>query len=494
MTSRILHDLLHDKGAHPIPFTVLEAEYPRDLLMQILSDLRTWEQLERRMNHLVIIYLLIACMILPTQALHRVYAHLRRFLRWVLPEQSQGVPTASSLTYRRLHLGEEPLSLLMRLACQPLCGPSTPGAFLFGLRLVAIDSKLFDLCDNAETDWHFRGRNGLGQPCTSSPFPQLRLLSALEIGSHAHIGAVLAPGHYSEMSLVDKLLTYLAPLPPCLILQDSGFRGAWWLQRLLRAGHHSITRIQAHDYPCKGERLWDGSYLVSTMGSSDAPLQQPLRLRIIEYRLAPEVAQPLSQLQHSRSRSGQRAVRGADQVYRLATTLLDPVLAPAHQIAVAYHERWEVELVYDELQEHQQSTDRFLSKTVPTIMQEAWALLLGHYAVRAYMMRSASQVPGLDVDRLSFTQAISVLGTALTLGQPLACLTSTDWIEGMLQDLRLPASLLPPQRRLRSYPRVVKVAHTRFYRKRDTDRAFLFPDDMKSWKEVILLVAGEDSS
>jgi hypothetical protein len=54
-----------------------------------------------------------------------------------------------------------------------------------------------------------------------------------------------------------------------------------------------------------------------------------LTLRIIEYRLDPQIAEPLAQLQRSRGRSGTRKAAPADQVYRLATTLLDPLTAPA---------------------------------------------------------------------------------------------------------------------------------------------------------------------
>jgi hypothetical protein len=102
----------------------------------------------------------------------------------------------------------------------------------------------------------------------------VRLLSALEIGSHAHVGAVLAPGFRSEMALVPELLSYLPP--HSLVLQDSGFRGAWWLQRLKQAGHDSITRLHADDYACTGERLFDGRYLVQVQSSpSGCPCPNP---------------------------------------------------------------------------------------------------------------------------------------------------------------------------------------------------------------------------
>ena len=61
--------------------------------------------------------------------------------------------------------------------------------------------------------------------------------------------------------------------------------------------------------------------------SKGEPLPEPLTLRIIDYRLNEQIAEPLAQLQRSRGRTGTRKAVTADQVYRLATTLLDPVAA-----------------------------------------------------------------------------------------------------------------------------------------------------------------------
>ena len=484
MTSRILQEMTTDKTYQQMALPILEEIYPRELVCQVLQELGRWEQRERKLNHVLMVYLLIAWTMLPTMALKRVWAQLTSALRWLSQEAPvQSLPGASALCYRRWMLGVGPLRLLMRLACQPLCEPSTPGAFCFGRRLIAIDSKLFDVCETPETDWTFRGRTKDDQPHRQSPFPQLRLLSALEIGSHAHVGAVLAPGFQSEMALVPELLSYLPP--NSLVLQDSGFRGAWWIHMLKQAGHESITRLQANEYAPQGERLSDGSYLVQIQRSKEMPLPEPLTLRIIEYRLDEQLGEQLAQLQRSRARTGTRQAVTADQVYRLATTLLDPVAAPAAEVAACYHERWELELVYDEVQEHQLSTPVLLSKTAMGVMQEAWALLLGHYALRAWMMQSAQQQPGLDVDRLSFTQAVCVLGTALTLSVPLQSAPKEQWKPRLLLDLRQSDCLLPETRPVRSYPRVIKTASTRFFVKKEKDVPFLFPDKTKAWKDFV---------
>jgi Insertion element 4 transposase N-terminal len=484
MTSRILQEMRADKVSQHMPFPVLQQIFPRELVCQILSDLHRWEKRERKLNHLVVMYVLIAWTLVPTTALKRIWSQLIKAVEWLsVQAPSQSPPQSSAWCYRRQTLGVGPLRELAKRACRPLCHPQTPGAFCFGRRLLAIDSKLFDVCETAENDRIFRGRTPDGCARRRSPFPQLRVLSALEIGSHAHMGAVLAPGFTSELSLVKALLPCL---PACsLVLQDSGFRAAWWFEALKMAGHETIARLQANEYACKGKRLSDGSYLVHLLPSKANRLHHPLTLRIIEYRLDPEIAEELASLQRSRGRDGTRAKVKADQVYRLATTLLDPIAAPAAEIAACYHERWELELVYDEIQEHQMSSPVLMSRTVQTVLQEAWAMILGHYAVRAWMMQAAQLEPILDVDRLSFTQALSVLGTGLTLSEPLQQVPTERWKPRLLQSLREPGDIRPPERRMRSYPRVIKTASTRFFVKRDKDRPFVHADKTKTWKDFV---------
>src|SRR5205823_759919 len=220
MTSRILQEMTTDKLCQQIALPVLEEVYPRELVCQVLHELHRWEQRERKLNQLIMIYLLIAWTVLPTMALKRVWSHLTSALRWLSQQAPPpSLPGAWALCYRRYKLGVEPLRRLVRLACKALCEPSTPGAFCFGRRLMAIDSKLFDVCETPENDWTFRGRTTDDQPRRQSPFPQVRLLSVLEIGSHAHLGAALAPGFRSEMALVPEVVSCLPA--NSLVLQDS---------------------------------------------------------------------------------------------------------------------------------------------------------------------------------------------------------------------------------------------------------------------------------
>src|SRR5258707_6379112 len=78
---------------------------------------------------------------------------------------------------------------------------------------------------------------------------------------------------------------------------------------------------------------------------------------------------------------------GHGETHRLVTTLLDEQRYPALELIVLYHERWEIELTYDEQKTHQdprraEKPTHLRSETPARVIQELHALSLAHYAVR----------------------------------------------------------------------------------------------------------------
>ena len=91
------------------------------------------------------------------------------------------------------------------------------------------------------------------------------------------------------------------------------------------------------------------------------------------------------------------------------TSLLDAQAAPAIELAALYHERWQVEAVFDELKTHLQQRRRVLrSKTPELVRQEFYGWVLTHYAVRWLMHQAASEYR-LRNDQLSFTGHVQLL-------------------------------------------------------------------------------------
>jgi hypothetical protein len=107
----------------------------------------------------------------------------------------------------------------------------------------------------------------------------------------------------------------------------------------------------------------------------------------------------------------QRVGHGA--VHALITNLFDEDLYPATELVLLYHERWEEELVFDEQKTHQDprratKPAQLRSETPAGVIQELYALSLGHFVIRSLMFEAAATA-GLDPDRLSFTGCFQVL-------------------------------------------------------------------------------------
>ena len=85
------------------------------------------------------------------------------------------------------------------------------------------------------------------------------------------------------------------------------------------------------------------------------------------------------------------------------STLVDPDQAPALELAALYHERREVEAVFDELKTHPVQRRRTLrSKTPDGVRQEFYGWVLAHYAV-CWLMHQAATAHRLQQRQLSFT-------------------------------------------------------------------------------------------
>ena len=193
-------------------------------------------------------------------------------------------------------------------------------------------------------------------------------------------------------------------------------------------------------------RLADGSVLVwvppTRPGQAHYRVQRGLWVRIISYQVTDE-------------RLGE-----VGQVYRLVTTLLNPQVAPALELIGLYHERWEVELVIDEIKTHERVQRKVLrSKTPEGVRQELYGLFLAHYAVRVHLAQAATEAE-LDPDRLSFTAGLFVLTEMLDLALLLEPEGAT---EPLLRRMRAQmARHRLPERRLRVNRREIKQIYRKY--------------------------------
>lgn len=465
MTLSIRQIAPESKLCHELSLDLLSDILPRARLFEILEQENALEERERKLTMCATVYILIAMSLFAEQSMTSILHSLSYGLRSVWPEEPPSVVRTSALCYRRQQLGSVPLVALMEAICQPLATPETPGAFRFGSRLMALDSTIEAVPATPLNDAAFgrlKGRKG------ESAFPQVRGTYLMECGTHAIIKALFMPCCPSERHSAKLLLPRLRP--DMLLLWDTGFH-EYDMFRLTskRYQAHALGRLPAGPCPQKIKRLADGSWLVHLFPTNRQRKRRGefLELRLIEYTLTDP------------------ALPGYQQTHRLLTSLLDPVLAPAMDLVCAYHERWEIELAIDEIDTHQRLLRRTVrSKTPDGVIQELFATVLGYYAVRALMLRSAQQAD-LDPDRLSFVHAICLLRTATPIAQVLDPSSLPEQREQLLSSMR---EVLVPQRHLRINARVVKRKYSPFNLKRPEHLHPPRIDKETTFRDIVLLI------
>ena len=149
----------------------------------------------------------------------------------------------------------------------------------------------------------------------------------------------------------------------------------------------------------------------------------------------------------------------------LLTSLVNAEQYPAAEIVGLYHERWEIELGYDEIKtELLEREETIRSKSPEGVAQEMRGILIAYNLVRLEMERIADEI---DVPpcRISFVAALRFVRDEW----------HWSWITGSpgaiphhLSDMREKSRrfLLPPRRPERSYPRAVKIKMSNYTRNR----------------------------
>src|SRR5437763_13172989 len=393
----------------PFRGPILEQFYPRQRIEHLTESVCGPTTRVRKLTLVLVVWVLICWHLYLRHSLGAVFLKLSSAERWLAEEEPEALPTRAAWTYRRKQLGVRLLRTLVEQFCVPLATQDTPGAFAFGLRLMAMDGTLEDVNDTPANAQYF-GRISQGQ--TSSPYPQLRCIYLVEADTHAIVKVIIAPCKASEQCLARGLLPALQP--GMLVLVDRGFISGALLSAIGARGAHVLGRLPQGIFTHKEQVLPDGSYLTNLDPRHCQGLSAPLQVRVIEYLIDPQVAQQLEQVTPSRMHSGSGTTNPqVRQVHRLITTLLSPEQAPAQALCLCYHERWEVEATIDETRNHQRLSQQPLrSRSPKLVLQEFYALLLAHYAVRCLMWQAA-QTKGLDHDRISFTAAIQVLGQGI---------------------------------------------------------------------------------
>jgi hypothetical protein len=148
--------------------------------------------------------------------------------------------------------------------CRPLATPQTRGAFLFGLRLLAVDGTTEDVPDTPANAAAFgRHRSARG----ASAFPQVQGVYLVECGTHAVVDAGFWPCHTSERVGGLRMLRSLGR--GMLLMWDRGFHDFDMVAGARQRGAHVLGRLPAGVKPEPLRALADGSVLAYLRPSED---------------------------------------------------------------------------------------------------------------------------------------------------------------------------------------------------------------------------------
>jgi hypothetical protein len=368
------------------------------LVEEMIAEVGKTEQRHRALPARVMANFSIGMALYSEGSYEDVLAQLTDGLSWASQwQETYRPPSKSAIFQARARLGSEPLAALFERVARPIGAEQSPGVWLAGRRLVAVDGTCLDVADTPANTAHF-ARPGVNKG-EQAAFPQARVVALAECGTHAVFAAEIGTYSQSEAALTEPLLDRLEP--GMLLLADRGFFSYALWRKAIGTGADLLWRVRtdkAGPKPTHLEDLPDGSWLAHLRRSTPASArrEEPMLVRVVDYTIEDGRENPTT--------------------YRLFTTMLDPDEVTAIDLAAAYTQRWEIELTFDELKTHQRGPRTVLrSKSPDLVLQEIWGHLCCHYAIRCLMADAATH-SGHDPDRVSFVAALRI--TRQTIAHP----------------------------------------------------------------------------
>jgi hypothetical protein len=411
----------------------LTQQVPFEMVDAVLAETCRGGRRIRDLPARVVVYLLLAGCLFAELGYPQVWRKLTAGLEG-LPVAD---PAASAMTQARRRLGPGPLRALFFL----LRGPSPADTRWRDLLVCAVDGTIMTVADSAANLAVYAKQRG--GATGGSSYPQLRLLALVACGTRTVIDAVFGPTAAGETTYAADLMRSLHA--GMLLLADRNFGSGPLARQIAAAKADFLIRVKTGNSAPKLpvlRRLPDGSWL-SRFGGV------PVRVIDASWTVTTSTGRVTSDC-------------------RLITTLTDTARFPACDLALLYHERWEIETAYLELKSTILGGRVLRARTPGGIEQEVYALLVTYQALRTAIADAASTAPGTDPDRASFTIALNTARDQVIQAAGVIAGTSID-LAGQIGRLVLAA--LMPARRLRVSPRVVKRAISKYNARGKVDRA-----------------------
>jgi hypothetical protein len=315
-----------------ISLGVLADILPRDLIEEVLDETGRREQRSRRLPaHVVVRFCLAMCLFYDEdyeEVMRKLVGSLKDMESW---RDDWTVPSTSAITQARQRLTVDPLRVLFERTAVPVARRGTKGAWLGSRRLMAVDGFMLDIADTPDNVKEF-GR--LDEGPKASAFPQARVVTLAECGSHADVAASFGPCKTDERVLLADILGALEP--DMLVIADRNLYSFELWTQALSTEADLLWRVSATVTLPVIQSLPDGSYrsivinpkitgarrkalIDQVRHGHTVPTSAAIPVRVIEYEMP------------------DREGNSTGELICLITSILDPSDVTATELATAYH-------------------------------------------------------------------------------------------------------------------------------------------------------------
>lgn len=385
---------------------------------------------------------------------HSIADVIRRLdLVTVNKDGTKGKVVDGAIPKARRRVGEGPLRALFDTSARHWSHGHAADDRWRDLAVYAMDGTTLSVPDTDENREAFcLPATGRGQ----SGYPKVRLVSLMAARSHVLVDAAIGPFHGKKTAepVIAKPLWDKVP-DNALLIADRNFIDYAQFFRFASTGteRHWLVRMKKNLKTKTLETLGEGDELVEVeigrhVRRHDRSLPMSMQVRVIHYQFD-------------------------DKPQRLMTSLLDSQRWPADEVIAMYHERWEIEIAFDELKTHMlERRESLRSKTPSAVRQEIWGILLAYNLIRHRMAIAAAKLD-IEARGMSFVFSLRLIR---------AFLLTTAWetppanVPKHLRtlDKELESATLPARRTERRYKRWVKVKMSGY--KRNSGRPSRPPD------------------
>jgi hypothetical protein len=391
----------------------------------------------RKMPAQHVLWLVLGMAMFADRSIVDVVEHLHLVLPGTTSLDRSAVPRA------RARLGPEPVRWLFERTAQAWA--QTPGVGGWrGFVLMGVDGTTLRVPDSEANRAHF-GKPGGRAGKEDAGYPQLRLCARMNLGNRLLDKVTFGPFSQGETTLTSS---FWDDLPPhSLTILDRNFVNYEVFSRIVsQPDRHLLVCLKSSTKMVAQEELPDGSLRVvwkrtRHQQSQRTDLPEEIVGRLVAYHF-PD-----------------------GEPRRLFTTLLDATMYPAQAIVELYHERWELEIGYDELKTHLLERREALRSLSPqAIDQEVWGIVLLYNLVRNEMLQLALANEALPKD-ISFKASLLLMRNFWEV-EAWRCRPGN--IPKYLKEFHsnLGVLFLPPRRSERRYPRHVKIKMSNYKRNR----------------------------